>query len=133
MSEQPKWTVGQRAVIDRRIIVTVDKVLPSGRAKVGDRTFDANGLERNGGDKWRRSRLESLTPEIENEMALVKHAAFISNQLQATLLRVERWTRESFGPWPRRVPAASDVERGERLLTAIDAAMNDSARPGNGG
>ena len=29
------WTVGQRAVIDRRTVVTVDRVTPAGRAVVG--------------------------------------------------------------------------------------------------
>lgn len=110
-----EWTPGQKAVIGRRTIVTIDRVTPSGRVIVGDRTFNPDGIERGVRDFVR---LEPFTAEIEAEIDLVergrKAAAAIDNAEDA----IRRMGRLA-SPWGNRTPDAADVEQAERLANAI--------------
>jgi hypothetical protein len=118
------WHPGQRAVIDRRQVVTIDRVTPSGRAVVGCRTFNEDGTERAAGDSIRRSRLELLTPEIEAKMALIERW----DAAQAPAFRAaddaERFMRQTFQRWGRRTPKPEDLDRAERLTAAIRTVLD---------
>lgn len=118
---------GQRAVISRVQIVSVDRVTPSGRVIVGDRTFNPDGYERAGGSRYHAARLEPLTPEIESEIQLVKRGAEASNAAAKAIASADAWLRRSFSVWGRhrRVPDAADVEKAERLIAAIKQAIGE--------
>lgn len=118
-----EWNVGQTAIINRQQIVTVERVTSSGRAVAGGRTFDVDGTERAGGDRFRRARLEPLTPEIQAEIDLVDRGRKASNKAAAAVSAAEKWLQQSFGSWGRRVPEAEDVEMAERLAAAIGSIM----------
>jgi hypothetical protein len=131
MSEKPNgWQSGQRAVIDRQRNVTIDRVTPSGRAVVGKQTFDPGGYEiTTTGDRWRRPKLEALTPEIEAEMALVIRERLAWSAANMALLDADRWLRNAASVWAHPVPEAADVDTAERLTAAIRQAMGaDDAR-----
>lgn len=118
------WQAGQRAVINRQAVVTVDRVTASGRPKVGDRTFDVDGTERAAGVSfYRRAKLEHITPDIEAEMALRQRASAARSALYAALETVEKWQRDCFGSF-RGDPDEADVAKAERLVSAITGALN---------
>jgi hypothetical protein len=112
------WLPGQRAIIDRRTVVTIDRVTPSGRAVVGDRTFHASGHRIRGGGL-----LEPLTPEIEAELALVERGNEATRDAWRELTLAEKWLRLNFSSWGGRIPEAADVDRAERLAAAIRQVM----------
>ena len=112
------WKPGQRCAIDRREIVTIDKVTPTGIAKVGIRSFSKNGFERGRGD-YRCPRLELLTPEIKAEMELRQRAILISSQFEKDVRQAEKWMREVLCIWSGRVPEAANVERAKRIMRAL--------------
>jgi hypothetical protein len=113
------WTPGQQAVINRQTVVTIDRVTPAGRAVANGRTFDVDGRERVAGDPYKRPKLEPLTPEIQAEMALVKHGRIASGALYSAIHNADCWQRKAFSTWGYRVPDIDDVDRAERLAAAI--------------
>ena len=117
------WEPGQRATIDRRRVVTIERVTPSGRAVLEGHTFGRDGREIATGDYYRRAVLELLTPGIEAEMALVVRGALASRAAIKALEDADRWLRDSFGSFDRRMPKAADVDTAERLVAAIRKAM----------
>lgn len=119
------WKVGQQAVIDRKTVVTIDRVSPSGRAVVGGRTFDVDGRERAGADRYSRSKLELLTPEIQAEMDLVARVRRAARDADDAIKVAAYWLSGTLSQWRRRVPTAADVERAERLAAAIREVMED--------
>jgi hypothetical protein len=119
MSDNPPWLPGQRAIIDRRTVVTIDRVTPSGRAVVGDRTFEANGFERRGGHKFRILKLEAITPEID----LIIRGTQALHAAHKELEAADNWLRRNLSTWGPRIPDAPDVDRAERLAAAIRQVM----------
>ena len=112
------WTPGQKAVINRERVVTIDRVTPSGRAIVGDRTFEVDGIERC--KSYPRDRLAPLTPDIQAEMDLVTRGRVVNECAFRAIDDAERWRRQAFtsrGHWA--VPTAEDVDRAWRLVDAI--------------
>lgn len=118
------WEPGQQAVIDRQRIVTIERVTPSGRAVFGTRTFDPDGRERSRGIS--AGYLEPLTPEINAEMELVTRGGAAAGSAYQALTDADLWLRQNFSSWGRRVPEAADVEKAERLVSAIREAMKDT-------
>jgi regulator of protease activity HflC (stomatin/prohibitin superfamily) len=129
---EPKWHVGQRAIIDRRIFVTIEQVTPAGRAIAAGRTFDVNGIERSGRRSIRRSKLEPLTAEIEAEIALKKRALEARGAAQDALDVADKWVRRALSAWNATAPSADDVDRAERLAAAIRSAMAAPPQPETG-
>jgi hypothetical protein len=123
VSQEYEWTKGQRAVINRREVVTIGRVTAFGRAIVGDRTFEKSGRQRTAGNPYRRAQLEPLTPEIEDEMALVIRGREAAHAVHAALDAAGRWLRGAFNLYRASVPDAADVERAERLLVALNKEM----------
>ena len=76
-----------RELFDRRQIVTIDRVTPSGRAVVGDLTFNPDGFER-GAEPYHEKKLEPLTAAIEEEVALFDRAR--TAELKVWDARIER-------------------------------------------
>ena len=122
LEKTPTWTAGQRAVVGRSRIVTIDRVTPGGRAVVGDTTYEPDGRER-GGQPYRSPRLEALTPEIEQEMRLATQGADVSRRLNDLIKDADRWCRGTFSGWGRKVPELEDVEKAERLCEAMKAIL----------
>ena len=120
---ETKWTVGQRAVINRREIVTVERVTPGGKARAGGRLFDASGMEIAGG--LIRSRLEPLTPEVEAAMALGKRAQIATDAAWDAVNIAARFVRINLSTWGNRIPEAADVDKAERLAAAINAILQE--------
>lgn len=128
MSDNPQttgWIAGQQAVISREIIVSIDRVTPAGRAIVNGRTFEVDGRERTSGDTYRRSKLEPLSDEIKEEMALRERASRVSRDGYPRIERAEKWFRQALGSWGGRIPERGDVEKAERLVAAIADVMGD--------
>jgi hypothetical protein len=117
MSNAP-WHAGQRAIIDRRTIVTIDRVTPKGWAVVGERRFGADGRKIGG----LRTLLEPLTPEIEAEIALATRGNEASRDALGQIEAANSWLRQRFS-WNRRVTDAGDVEKAEHLAAAIRQVM----------
>lgn len=121
------WAVGQRAAINRRTVVTIIRVTPSGRAVVdapgGERTFNADGVER--GDTYRRARLYPLTKEIEAEIALAARSIKSFAELDAALDDLCKWVRNARPGWNRDISELPDVEAAERLTAAIVKARGE--------
>ena len=115
------WAVGQKAVINRREIVTIEKVTYAKRAKVKNRTFDVDGRETKPLDPWRPWRLEALTPEIEAEMALASRARAISKAADKCVRDVRLWLDNRFGY--SKAPEPADIEKAEALTAAINAVL----------
>ena len=127
MSEKPNgWQPGQRAVINRQQIVTIDRATPTGRAVVGDRRFAVDGYEIGRGG-FRQPLLELLTPEIEAEMALVVRGRSAGEGLSKALRDADGWLRNRFSIWGNFVPDAEAMDTAERLTAAIRQVMG----PGN--
>lgn len=114
------WTVGQKAVIGRVTIVTIDRVTATGRAIVGGRrSFNPDGSERT--SSWNRSKLEPMTPEIQAEMDLVTRGRDAANDVYTAITTAERWSRDTLRM--RGTPDVADVEKAERLTAAIRAVL----------
>lgn len=129
MNSPEIWRVGQRAVIDRTSVVTIERVTPSGRAITKDRTFDRDGHERSNAAPHRRSRLEPLTPEIEAEMALVQRSRRVRRDAFAAIEAADKWLRSAFPSWANGASDVADVEQAERLTAAILGVMNREGEP----
>ena len=109
-----QWTPGQRAVINRSKIVTIDRVTPSGMAVVGDVRFSADGHNR-----VLCKKLEPLTPEIEAEIELFKRARIVGKLAHNAIQHAESWLRDRYGPFAKRTPEAADIAKAERFAAAI--------------
>lgn len=118
MPDSP-WLPGQRVTINRGTPTTIDRVTPGGRAIVGGRTFEPSGMERTGGDPWRRARLEMLTPEVEAEMEFAIRARASARVASDAVEAADKWVRKALGGPAHREFDPVDVARGERLTTAI--------------
>lgn len=113
------WEVGQKAVIDRRLIVTIEKVSATGRATANGMVFDIDGFRRGDRSRFSIAKLEALTPEIQAEMDLVARGIKVDNETASAIRAADNWLRQSFGGMGRRIPEIADVERAERLIAAI--------------
>jgi hypothetical protein len=118
-----EWQVGQKAVISRRLVVTITHVTPTGRVTANGRTFDKDGRERSGGDPWRRPKIEPLTPEIQAEMDLETRGNKARKDAYTALAAAEKWMRSTSGGLGRYIPELADVERTERLAAAIHGVL----------
>ena len=126
MSNQP-WVKGQRAVINRRRIVTIDKVTPSGRAVVGGTTYDRDGWPCGKGRcTGGVEKLEHLTPEIEAQVALIERGDKARYSADLATDAAIKWLRQDFSSFRQPVPKIADVERAERLAEAIRGALGDA-------
>ena len=106
------FQVGQRAVINRAKVVTIEKVTRSGRIIADGRTFEADGVERvSGGTFGQRFRLEALTPEIEAAMALFRRG-----------LNGRKKLREAIGN-PKSIAAIEDTYK--LFCSAYDAGSKE--------
>lgn len=115
------FTPGQRAVIDRTKIVTVERVTPTGRVTAGGRKFDSSGWE-SGNIPFRgRCRLYPLTPEIEAEMALIARGSRVHSEVSKASDALQIWLRNSISGHP--VPSLADVEKAERIVATLREAM----------
>ena len=114
------WTAGQRAVINRETIVTIERVTPSGRAVVtGGRVFNANGNERVQLSSWELpSKLEPLTDKVEAQIAYKRERQETFCAVLNELDEAKAWAR-SYSI--KATPA--NVEKAERLLAAIKGVM----------
>lgn len=117
------WQVGQQAVISRRLVVTIERVTPSGRVTANGRTFDKDGMERSGGDPWRRSKIELLTPEIQAEMDLETRGNKARNDAYTAIDAASKWMRSTSGGLSRHIQQLADVEKTERLVAAIQGVL----------
>lgn len=117
------WTPGERAVIDRQRIVTIDRVTPSGRAVVGHQTFGADGRERT--SNYRPGLLELLTAEIEVEMGLRARALKADEAMYVALDRVRGWQRNILGGIRPNPASIADIQKAEALAAAIRSVMGD--------
>jgi hypothetical protein len=118
------WKVGQRAVISRTTVVTIERVTPTGRVTAGGRKFGAGGWEAVKSGSWRvPPRLELLTPEIEAEMSLVVRGRAARLAAHAVLDDAYDWLRTVLDTWNGSVPDAEDVDKAERLAAAIQGVM----------
>ena len=115
MSETARWYVGQECVINRREIVRITGITPTGRLKVGTRTFNKHGNER--GSTYS---LEPLTEEIREEMRRRTDANEASVQLDGMREKLKDWCYKTFSNfYSRKPPSAADIHRAKRLTAAI--------------
>jgi hypothetical protein len=120
------WTIGQRCVINRDRIVTVERITPSGRVVADGRLFNADGTERRPTGRLRRDRLEPLTPEIEAEVALRERAQDAYTEADKEVARAVKWMDSLFG-WGRyKDRSADEVAKVETLAAAIRSVLEDS-------
>lgn len=121
------WTPGQRAVINRREIVTVISVTRGGRAKVGDRVFEFDGRERgHSGLSMCAPVLELLTPEIQAEVEFTKRSAAAYNNLVRFARAAERWATKNMRDDYGKLDASPEVvARAERLAAAIREVLGE--------
>lgn len=122
-----RWIVGQKVMINRDRIVTIERVTPSGRAVIGNRIFEPDGRER-GSDRsyYARDVLEALTPEIKSETERRRRGDHAFTNADKALDAASVWLRKtSFNPWHRVVPDPEDIEKAERLYTAIRQVIGD--------
>lgn len=123
-----QWKVGQRAVISRTRVVTIERVTPAGRVIADGRTFNADGSERSSGAPYNRPKLEPFTPEIQAEMDLVIRGRKAANEAIVAVEMAEKWLRRTFSSWGgRSVPDAEDVEKAEKLTAAIQQVLGDES------
>lgn len=123
----PTWTVGQEAVIDRREIVRIERVTPTGRVVAGGRTFNPGGTEWRRWDQ-RKACLELLTAEVKAEIALVKRGNEASSEVARAINRSTKWLAVSSlysfsGRSTTPTPDIADVEKAEALAAAINAVI----------
>ena len=118
------WQVGQRVVLNREKVVTIEKVTPSGCAKINEKVFEVNGQERT--SSYRRSKIEPLTAETEVGMALEKRCGDASLALERAVRGALAWSSGRFSnAWTRREPCPADIEKAERIVAAIKREMGD--------
>ena len=123
-SEAP-WKAGDKAVIGHRM-VTIDKVTASGRAVVGDQTFNSDGSRR-GGDTYSSPRLRLLTPEVEAEIAFAHRAGKARQAALDASRQADQWVGSRFGVFSRGGEAPlADIERAENLAAAIAKVLSDA-------
>ena len=128
MSEQ-KWQIGQDVVIERRLpVLKIERVTPRGQAIVRGRTFEMSGYER-GPSRYAVDRLEAYTPEIAAEIALVERGSKADRELFGALDKATTWARRALSARGYYVPEASDVEKAERLVAAIEALLGEETKP----
>jgi hypothetical protein len=122
-----RWQAGQRAVIDRRTVVQIVRVTPSGRAIVGppggERTFEPSGFERVASG-YRRARLEPWSEEIEAEIAHAIRTQKAFRALGEAVSELEKWMRDARPRWQRDFSELADVEAAERITKAIETARS---------
>lgn len=94
MSET-RWQVGQRVVIDRDSVATVEKVSPSGRATIGGRVYRPDGLQMGRGNRWRASRIEAATPELLALIALRRRHVGAHAALSRAISAAERFDQNN--------------------------------------
>jgi hypothetical protein len=121
----PDWTPNQRVARNRARIVTIDRVTKSGRAIIGDVTFDPNGIERSSGNPYRRDRIEPLTPEIEAEIMLRIRGQRALMEIRDALGAAETWSRNMSAVWHKGVLSIEEVNRAERLAAAIRSILEE--------
>lgn len=123
MMNNPTWTVGQEAIVDRREIVKIERVTPTGRVVAAGRTFDPDGVERRR-DQRRKALLEPLTTEVKAEIALVERGRKAHLGASRAIEQSDKWLRKSsLSSWQRSEPAVADVEKAEALAAAINAVI----------
>ena len=119
------WIVGQKAVISRAQVVTIERVTKSGWAVVGGRLFNLDGTERASrvtcGDK-----LELLTPEIQSEMDFKERACIASKEVRSAIICAEVWSKRAFWSWGGSAQTANDVDKAERLSAAIRSILQET-------
>lgn len=122
-----QWIAGERAVINRRHIVTIDRVTPSGRAMIDTSYFYPDGDHVTSSQRP-RSFLEKWTPEIQAEIDLNMKAAKVKDELTKAIDKAEHFVRNQFLRWNGRITAElRDIEKAERILSALRNAMEDAA------
>ena len=112
------WYAGQRVALNRSEIVVVERVTESGRARVGIRTFGANGVEI-GGRRGNRGKIEALTPQIEAEIALFARRQRVDAKAHQEAARLQKWVDDTFGTYMRRDAPLQDIEAAERLVALL--------------
>ena len=121
------WQVGQKAVINRRNIVTVERVTKTGIIVADGRKFNVDGYERGEGRLWRDLyRIEILTAEIEAEikaeMALSERAQNAAHDVINATSDAQSWVR-SYLPTSmfssRKKPSIEQVEKAEKIAATI--------------
>ena len=117
------WAAGQRAVIGRCRVVTIERVTSTGRAFVKGRYFGKDGYEITSGDPYNRAKLELLTPEIEAEMELLRRARQARESAEKAIQDAGIFTRDALSIFGGRIPDTADVDLAERLAAAIRGVM----------
>lgn len=125
------WEKGQRAVINRRDIVTIDRVTKGGRVVVGERQFVPGwraGAAREHGCVG--SIIEFLTPDIEAAMSQIVRIEATANKLHGAINAVRDWGRDKFWTYALRPPSEADYAKAQALAEAINAIMGqDGGEP----
>lgn len=117
------WIPGERAVINRRDVVTIERVTPSGRAVIDTSYFHPDGYQVTSSSRS-RSFLQKWTAEIQAEIDLNARAHEVKDELIKEIEKAADFLRNRFHRWNGRITAeVSDVEMAERILAAIQAAM----------
>ena len=119
------WTAGQRVVLGRDRIVTIDRVTPSGRAVIGDQTFRKDGCQIGEVPHWwLRSRIGPITPENQGRVEFLDRWRIAIDNLWDALDAAGKVRRECNDH--RSVPDPVAVAKAERIAAAIRAAMEAS-------
>ena len=116
------WTVGQQVALDRKRVVTIDRVTPSGRAFVGDRQYNSDGRERGAGNHWFRG-IEVLTPELVEQIALAGRYRKARTLMHYAARNLKAWATEHCSFYSERVPDLAEIEQIERVAAAAVAAL----------
>lgn len=119
-----EWRAGQKAAIDRRMIVTIDRVTPSGIVKIGKYAFNPDGRERmtrtSGYPYNSPKRLELLTPEVEAETRQYIRDRGILSRLGNEIEELTRLA-QMLGPRFRdRKLTPTEIAWAERVLAALE-------------
>jgi hypothetical protein len=64
-----------------------------------------------------------MTPEIEDEMDRAARGTIAGSSVHGAVFSAERWVRDVFGTWSRKVPTHDDIKKAERLAAAIKAVL----------
>lgn len=126
MSEKENmWQAGQLVALNRRQVVPIKRVTPSGRAVIDwhgtERFFSAGGYERKAG--YSNSRIAALTPEIEDEIQMANRTQHAFSALVEALRDGEKWERNNHPRWGHDLAEPGAVEIAERLAAAIRGAL----------
>ena len=115
------WQPGQQAVINRREVVTIDRVTKGGMAVVGAIYYRPNGRQ-NGGDRT----LEPWTPELQAEADLAARSDNVKRRMHRAIDRSRgqytAWFGSFFNP---RTAAAEEIAKAEELIAAIGRILGD--------